>query len=405
MLNRRSFFNGIAALGMVFLLSGCNRTHPALKILLLANSIPSQSIKKFRKSLTPKTALSFKAEAQLQQLYRFLEIWQENPQEAQEQSSWIDPLIGFLPFVRQRTPNRTNLTTLGHSWLSKAIQNQLIQPLNPENFSQWQNLPSSWQNLVRRNSKGQLDPSGQVWGAPYRWGTTAIAYNRDKFKALDWKLTDWSDLWRPELRDRVSIIDRPREVIGLTLKKLGYSYNEQDLSKIANLKSELRSLHQQIKFYSSIHYLQPLILEDVWVAVGWSGDILSLQESYPNIGAMIPQSGTALWADLWVEPSAGNASSSELITNTPPSLEAQWIDFCWQEQTALQISLFTPASSPIILGMNRANLLEKLQNDSLRLPDAEIIAKSDFIEPLSEDIEQQYRDLWKEITPNPDGNS
>ncbi|MGD2180009.1 extracellular solute-binding protein [Lusitaniella coriacea] len=402
MLNRRSFFNGIAALGMVFLLSGCNRTRPALKILLLANSIPSQSISKFRKSLTQKTALSFKAEAQLQQLYDFLEDWREQGKEAQEEPSWIDPLIGFLPFVRQRTPKQTNLITLGHSWLSQAIQNRVIQPLNPDNFSQWKNLPSSWQDLVRRNSKGQLDPSGEVWGAPYRWGTTAIAYNRDKFKALDWELTDWSDLWRPELRDRVSIIDRPREVIGLTLKKLGYSYNEENLSKIANLKSELRSLHQQIKFYSSTHYLQPLILEDVWVAVGWSADILSLQEQYPNIDAIIPQSGTALWADLWVEPSRKNAPSSEAKINTQPSLENQWIDFCWREETALQIALFTPASSPIILGMNRANLLETLQNDPLRLPNAEIIAKSDFIEPLSKEIEKQYRDLWKTIMPNVD---
>ena len=103
------------------------------------------------------------------------------------------------------------------------------------------------------------------------------------------------------MRDRISLPDSAREVIGLTLKKLGKSYNTQQLDRVPNLKKELASLHQQVKLYSSDAYLQPLILGDTWLAVGSSGDLLPLLQTQKDIALVVPVSGTALWTDLWVE--------------------------------------------------------------------------------------------------------
>jgi putative spermidine/putrescine transport system substrate-binding protein len=97
-------------------------------------------------------------------------------------------------------------------------------------------VAAAWQEIVKRDRQGQVSNTGEVWGAPYRWGTTVIAYRRDKFRELGWTPKDWSDLWRPELRDRISVVDQPREVIGLTLKKLGRSYNTTNLSQVQTLK-------------------------------------------------------------------------------------------------------------------------------------------------------------------------
>ena len=33
---------------------------------------------------------------------------------------------------------------------------------------------------MRRNEQGLLDPRGEVWGMPYRWGCTLVACHRDK---------------------------------------------------------------------------------------------------------------------------------------------------------------------------------------------------------------------------------
>ncbi|HEY9740889.1 MAG TPA: extracellular solute-binding protein, partial [Coleofasciculaceae cyanobacterium] len=311
MMKRRSFLVGASALAVGQLASGCKNQQASLKVLVLQDSLPAQLLGEFRKTLKQPATLKFDPEQQLQDLLKRLETWKEQAEKKKkEQAEKNNNQQWSLPFIGDKTPAIANLVTLGDYWLETAIKDQLIQPLKIEDLKGWQQLPQRWQELVRRNDQGQLDKSGLVWAAPYRWGTTVIAYNREKFKDLGWTPKDWSDLWRPELRDRISLLDQPREVIGLTLKKLGASYNTTKLSEVPNLKEELLALHQQVKFYSSNNYLQPLLLEDTWVAVGWSTDVLPLRTSYRQIEAIVPQSGTALWADLWVQPASVSDGTS-----------------------------------------------------------------------------------------------
>lgn len=39
---------------------------------------------------------------------------------------------------------------------------------------------------------------------------------------------------------------------------------------------------------------------DVWVAVGWSSDVLPVAKRMSNVSVIVPKSGVSLWADLWV---------------------------------------------------------------------------------------------------------
>ena len=385
MISRRSFLLTAGTVTLMQLLSGCSDRQAALKVLLLQGSIPPQLLGEFRKQLGTRKALTFKPEAQLKDIFSLLQTWQKKARDEETGG-------GSLSWINNRTPVIPDLVTLGDYWLAESIEKKLIQPLKIEELSEWQKLPSRWQKLVKRNEQGEPDENGAVWGAPYRWGSTLIAYRRDKFEALGWTPTDWSDLWREELRDRISVLDQPREVIGLTLKKLGHSYNTPDLTQVPNLKSELIALQRQVKFYSSDNYLQPLILGDTWLAVGWSNDILAVQGRYPKIEAVMPQSGTSLWADLWIKP---KSLSEETEGNL---LKDKWIDFCWQPQSANKISLFTNAASPIILGMKKGDLPKDLRENPLLLVDGQILENSDFLYPLSPETREQYQSLLEEVT-------
>jgi len=391
-MDRRSFLVGAGLLALTQLTSGCSRSNKiALKVRLLKDSIPAQLLGDFRKALKNSAALKFDPEEQLQDLFTRLETWnqQAKAQNTQSQSP--------LPFIGRKTPAIADLVTLGDYWLEAAIEQKLIQPLEISELQGWKQLPSRWQELVKRDRSGKLDKSGPIWGAPYRWGTTAIVYRRDKFEDLGWIPKDWSDLWRPELRDRISLLNQPREIIGLTLKKLGFSYNTTNLSQVPNLKKELLALHQQVKFYSSDNYLEPLILEDTWLALAWSTDVLSLRSSYRQIEAVVPRSGTALWADLWVQPAQVATQSNSTETADLESLKKQWIDFCWQPKPAREISLFSHATSPIITDLNPADLPKDLRQNSLLLPDKSILDKSEFLKPLPKLADEEYQALWKEI--------
>ncbi|HAG81693.1 MAG TPA: polyamine ABC transporter substrate-binding protein [Cyanobacteria bacterium UBA12227] len=383
-MKRRSFLVQATALGVGQLALGCSSKQPiVLNVQLLQDSIPAQLLGKFRKTLQQSVKLNFEPEAQLQDLYKRLETWKRQAAEEETPQRWS------IPFIGKRRSVIASLVTLGDYWLETAIRQNLIEPLELSSLSGWQELPSRWQTLVKRNRQGELDESGVVWGAPYRWGSTVIAYNRDKFKELGWIPKDWSDLWHPELRDRISLLDQPREVIGLTLKKLGFSYNQTDLTQVPDLKAELLALQQQAKFYSSDRYLEPLVLGDTWVAVGWSTDILALRGSDRQIEAVVPQSGTALWADLWVQPASVGAKQK--------SVSKEWIDFCWQQQPAIDISLLTDAASPLLTSINPTNLPNDIRENSLLLPNSSVLDKSEFLYPLPKETLKQYETLWAEI--------
>ncbi len=382
-MDRRSFLLGTGTLALSQLLAGCsNQSQARLHVQLLKGSIPNQVVKAFRAEIKQSAKLEFTPVEQLKNLFYELQSWQ---QPTKKTDDWRSRLP--IPAMQsQRSTNLPDLVTLGNYWLAAAIQQQLIQPLDPAKLQQWSNLPSRWQELVRRDRQGQLDAQGQVWAAPYRWGYTVIAYNRDKFRSLGWKPKDWGDLWREELRDRISLPNHPREVIGLALKKLGKSYNTENLSQVPELEQQLSRLQQQVKLYSSDTYLQPLILGDTWLAVGWSNDLLPVMQRYRQIGAAIPQSGTALWADLWVRP-AGKAANQ--------SLDQKWIDFCWQPQIAQQISLLSKANSPIPVQLKPDDIQAGLRR--LLIPEPTILARSEFLLPLSQTTTQQYQSLWQAI--------
>ncbi len=383
LMDRRSFLRVTGGLVLSQLLVGCgDQNQTKLNVQLLKGSIPSQIVNEFRQRLQQKAQLKFAPIEQIQNLFQQLQGWQKQPTTTNE-PIWSR----FVPFRQSPTPV-ADLMTLGDYWLKTAIEQKLIQPLEETEIKQlkyWSALDERWQKLVTRNEQGNLDIQGKIWAAPYRWGSTVIIYDREKFKKLGWKPQDWGDLWRDELRSRISLLDQPREVIGLVLKKLGKSYNTENLDTVPDLEKELKTLNQQVKFYSSNTYLEPLIMGDTWLAVGWSTDVIPVLGRYPQLAAVVPQSGTAIWADLWVRP----------IGVTKNDLSSQWIDFCWQPNIAKQIALLTKSNSPISTNIVAADIQKPLRN--LLQNNNEVFAKSEFLLPLPPLVAKQYESLFTKI--------
>ncbi|PSB34067.1 extracellular solute-binding protein [Chlorogloea sp. CCALA 695] len=387
-MDRRNFLIQAGTITLLQLLAGCNeREKQRLRVQLLKGSIPAQLLEKFKASLKQPANLEFTPVEQLVAAFDLLKSW-EQPKADKTTSPWQLPKI---PLINPATPEVADLLTLGDFWLGDAIAQKLIKPLDIASLPQWQKLPQRYQELVKRNAQGFRDDlNGQIWAAPYRWGNTVIVYNRDKFKSLGWTPTDWCDLWCKELRGRISLPNQPREVIGLTLKALNLSYNPKtkDLQQVTGLTQRLKDLHQQVKFYSSDRYMEPLILGDTWLAVGWSTDVIPVLQRYKELEAIVPRSGSAIWADVWVSPT--KSSSNQLLAQ-------QWIDFCWLDQSQRQISILSKAASPMGVKINPTDIQETLR--SLLLVEAETLAKSEFLLPLPQETMSQIELLWQAMKP------
>ena len=384
MLNRRSFLGGCVTLPLAASLAACGgptgNSSQGLRVRLLSKSVPLQVVSQFQRSHHPSFPTDFASLATPAEIFASLQRWQQG-QGSQARSTWPWSQPKPIPDV----------VSLGDAWLGDAIRQGLIQPWPAETWAGWDSLDPIYQGLVRRNDQGLPDPQGQIWALPYRWGSTVMAYRRDKFAALGWEPQDWSDLWRSSLTGNIGLVDDPREVIGLTLKSLGASYN-QSLDGVDRgiLTEKLTQLQHQVKVYSSTYYIQPLLLGDIWLAVGWSTDLLPLLQFDRELRVVWPTSGTALWADLWVRPTQAQPESLASVQ--------KWVEFCWRSDVAPQFSRFglgTSTQYPAGLADSQGEILAKAStNPSILRPTPEQLAQSEFLLPLSSEHRQAYQTLW-----------
>ncbi|XP_057821400.2 uncharacterized protein LOC131034065 isoform X2 [Cryptomeria japonica] len=316
-----------------------------------------------------------------------------------------------------------DLVTVGDSWLEMAICDRVIEPIKNADQQDWFiRLGDRWKAYLRRNHDGQIDPKGEIWGAPYRWGCMVVAYRKDKFvKHNIPPIKDWDDLWRPELEGKISMVDAPREVVGAVLKFLGKSYNSSFESDIRDERQVVRAtfniLQKQVRLFDSAHYLRAFGTGDVWVAVGWSSDVLPAAKRISNAVVVVPKSGTSLWADIWAIPATSSIATDKVggRIRGPSPIINQWFDFCLRpaRATPFQQNVF-PGSSPLFLidksvdVKNEDDLLPKGPTNAMQtavvekgesefdtnlvagMPPADILQKCEFLEPLSAKAKLDY---------------
>lgn len=354
-MQRRAFLAGAALLPLMA--AGCQPQSADLTVYLLERSIPLRLIKGFRQRQGDRR-LTFETKPNLSSLYEQLLSWQQDPP----------------------SPRLADWATLGDSWLSGAIQQELIQPMAVKDWHSWQALDPTWQQLVTR--------SGAVWGLPYRWGSLMMIYRPSDWQGYDWQPRTWADLLRAvesPLPGHIALPNQPRIVTAIALKLLGASANTADLASVPDLEDTLVALHQQVRFYSSDHYLEPLLLEDLALAVGWSTDILPILQEYRQFEAVVPEEGTLLNADVWVRPAAAPEISP---------LAQAWIDYCLDPAVATELAIFSQGSSPRLWNQP---VPEELAGRSLLTLTPELQQRSEFLMPLAAQSEAQIRQLWETV--------
>jgi len=372
-MDRRRFLIGSGV--AIATLGGCQWANPFdqrdhLKVLGLLGALPPKIIEQFPQSF--KRKVEFKAEQLPSKLWQELQSFRDVIKEGKSDK------IANIPAT----------VSLSDGWLDPAIAQSLIQPINADlltKMTQWQSLSPQWREFVSRESKNGSGNGLQVWGLPYRWGATAIAYRSDKIK---FEIKQWADLWRPELRRKITLPDDAREVIGLTLKKIGQSY-QQDLnlaSNFASLSQELKSLNDQVLTYNSDTYLQSLLADDTFAAVGWTSDMFRAKRLNPELKIVIPQEGTALWADIWVIPQG--------ITADEQAIAAAWMDFTISPAIAAQVTALTDAVST---SSSLDQVPASVKADPIKFFAPDILAKSELISPLTASAVNEYQELWTKM--------
>ncbi len=215
-------------------------------------------------------------------------------------------------------------------------------------------------------------PRVRQYGVPYFWGTIGIAYRRDKVPT---EFNSWMDLYRPQpaLRGKILMIKHARDVIGMALKALGYSQNSGDPAQLAQARELLLAQKPFVRAYSyvSLSKESALVTGEVWAAMVFSGDSITLRELDPNIAFVIPKEGSNLGVDYF----------TIMKSSTNKALAAAFINFIHDPQRNARIARFVHYATPNLAAQRY--LPSAYFKDPIIYPSQVTLKNFEFFAPLA----------------------
>ena len=211
----------------------------------------------------------------------------------------------------------------GTRYSARLIKIGIYQPLDKSRLTLWDNLdPWVMESMAR------YDP-GNLYGVPYMWGTTGVAYNVDMINArMPNAPVDSGDLiFKPEILARfadcgVSFLDEPTDVIPLALLYLGHDQNSLDPQHLREVEELLKSVRPYIRYFSSARMISDMPNEETCIAMSWSGDYAQAMQRAIEVGANVrlaystPKEGTMLWIDgMFIPADAKHPNNAHLFIN------------------------------------------------------------------------------------------
>ena len=158
------------------------------------------------------------------------------------------------------------------------------------------------QHIAPRFRDPPHDP-GHRYSIPYQWGLTGIGYNKRQVVPPP---ASWADLFEPArleaYRNRISMLNDMREVIGAGLITLGFSPGSTDPQELAQAQALLQRQKPFLAKYDSEAFEDSLASGETVLAHGWSGEIAMAQTQNPEIAFVIPPEGTLMFVDNWAIP-------------------------------------------------------------------------------------------------------
>ena len=159
------------------------------------------------------------------------------------------------------------------SFFARQIKSGIYQKLDRSKLTNWSNL-DQW--VLQQQAS--YDP-GNVYAAPYMWGTNGFTYNLDMIQERmpDAPLTSLRMLFDPEVVSKfqdcgVSFLDSPEDVFPLALAYMGKDPTSQNPDDIVAATEMLMKVRPYIKLFDSQKYLNVLPNSERCLAMTWSVD-------------------------------------------------------------------------------------------------------------------------------------
>ncbi len=258
--------------------------------------------------------------------------------------------------------------------VEQMISQGMLEELKKDELTNLGNIGEAYLNQ-------NYDP-GNVYTVPYQGGVAAIAVNTS---LVDIDITGYDDLFKPELKGKIVSLDDYRAVIGMTARSMGYSMNETDKEKLAEIEEKLLKLKENVALYDSDSPKSALISGDAAVGFVWSAEIALAMEENPNIKIVYPREGAYVFLDNWGIPKGSKHYEAAM----------KFIDFMLGKDAAkmnIEEFPYLTANEAALSAMG-----EDYCNNIAKNPPSEAIEAGEFVSNLDTDTLAIYDEMWTKL--------
>jgi spermidine/putrescine transport system substrate-binding protein len=252
------------------------------------------------------------------------------------------------------------------------------------------NIPNA-ANLLQTLKNVDFDP-GRKNSLTWQSGFAGIAWNKE---AVPGGLKTVSDLWKPELKGRVEVLDEMRDTMGLMMLENGVDISaDWGADEFSNALDDLtkRISDGQIRQVKGNSYKEDLISGDALAVICWSGDITQLNfENGDKWEFALPDAGGTLWSDnLMVPIGATHKANAEAL-----------MDFYYDPENAATVAAYVNYICPVQGAREAMEKIDpELVENPLIFPSDDYLAKAHVFRSLSADEETDFTNRFQKAIGN-----
>ena len=252
------------------------------------------------------------------------------------------------------------------------------------------NIPNK-ANLAPALLKPDFDP-GREKSLPWQNGFAGLAWDTE---AVPGGLESVADLWKPELKGKVTVLSELRDTMGLLLLANGVDISSADwgtdeyAEAIAVLEENVTS--GQIFGIKGNEYMQDFIAGDAYAGICWSGDItvLNAEVGYERFKFALPDTGGTLWGDTFVVPMGSTRkANAETLMN-----------YYYEPEVAAEVAAWVNYITPVVGAQEvAAELYPELADNQLIFPNEETLSQAHIFRTLDAADDQAFNNEFQRVS-------
>jgi len=251
------------------------------------------------------------------------------------------------------------------------------------------NIPNK-ANLAPALLKPDFDP-GREKSLPWQNGFAGLAWDTE---AVPGGIESVADLWKPELKGKVTVLSELRDTMGVLMLADGVDISSSDWgmdeysAAIEVLEKKVTS--GQIFGIKGNEYMQDFIAGDAVAGICWSGDItvLNAEVGYERFKFALPDTGGTLWGDTFVVP----------MGSTRKTNAEKLMNYYYEPEVAAEVAAWVNYITPVVGAQDvAAEKFPEVADNWLIFPDEKALASSHIFRTLDSADDQAFNGEFQRV--------